>query len=176
MKVTASTRKHGFGHIIGETGVEKSESPPEIEHLGNGRPHKINFHTQLFLKSCPHNTHENYCLPPETKSPPDYFVICPRPLKGMESLRPHRITTFQNHWFSGPHFMASDFGRCVNKPRPQPRRQATTPSRNTNSQHQAETSIHNIKPQTFASLPNLTTEISSLPCREKFVLLHDYVL
>ena len=50
-----------------EDHLQKSESPPEIEHLGNGRTHKINFHTLLFLKNCPHNTHENYCLQPTTK-------------------------------------------------------------------------------------------------------------
>ncbi len=45
--------------------------------------------------------------------------------------------------------------------RPQATSTTTTPNRNINSRHQAA---------------RLTTEISSLPCREKFVLLRDYVL
>ncbi len=98
---------------------EKSESPPEIEHLGNGRPHKINFHTLLFLKNCPHNTHENYCLQPTT-------------FKGYgEPPAP------SHHDFSELLiFRTAFYGLRLWQMRQQATSTTTTPSRNTNSQHQ----------------------------------------
>ncbi len=82
MNVTASTRTHGFGHIIWKTGGEKSENSPEIEYLGNRMPHKINFHSLQFLKNCLHKTPENFFCGSRQKA---HRTIC------------YLLTTFKGH-------------------------------------------------------------------------------
>ena len=150
MNVTASTRTHGFGHIIWKTGGEKSENSPEIEYLGNRMPHKINFHSLQFLKNCLHKTPENYCLLPATKNTPDYFVVRSRLLRrsfgpGLIASRLFTPTDFPARilW---PPTLADAPTSHVHNHDAKPRRQTATPIHNIKPQHQA-TNIHNTRTQ-----------------------------
>ncbi len=146
MNVTASTRTHGFGHIIWKTGGEKSENSPEIEYLGNRMPHKINFHSLQFLKNCLHKTPENFFCGSRQKA---HRTIC------------YLLTTFKGHGeplarlhydFSHPLiFRPAFYGLRLWQMRPQATSTTTTPNHDAKPQHQFTTSSHNIKPQTFTT-------------------------